>query len=153
MEWLDTHVVYWHWFVLGALLIILEAFAPGFIFLWFGISAAVIALLASYFDLTFTAQLLIWSALSLFSIFFMRMYIRKKDSLDYNRGNAEKELISQIGIVIVTNVGKDFGVLRFPSPVFGEDQWEFECEDDLDAGDKVIVTAILDNRLTVHKHD
>jgi hypothetical protein len=36
---------YWHWWVLAVALLILEAFAPGFVFLWLGISAGVVGLL------------------------------------------------------------------------------------------------------------
>ncbi len=33
------HPVFWHWFALGAILLILEVLAPGVIFLWLGIAA------------------------------------------------------------------------------------------------------------------
>lgn len=39
-------IVYWHWWVFGLGMLILEAFMPGAIFLWMGISAAVVGLLA-----------------------------------------------------------------------------------------------------------
>jgi membrane protein implicated in regulation of membrane protease activity len=38
-------IVYWHWWVFGLGMLILEAFMPGAIFLWMGISAAVVGLL------------------------------------------------------------------------------------------------------------
>jgi len=36
-------LTYWHWFILAALLIILEVFAPGAFMLWIGIAAGVVA--------------------------------------------------------------------------------------------------------------
>jgi len=31
-------VTFWHWWILGIALIIFEVFAPGAIFLWYGVS-------------------------------------------------------------------------------------------------------------------
>ncbi|MGH8562268.1 MAG: NfeD family protein [Nevskiales bacterium] len=39
-------IVYWHWWVFGLGMLILEAFFPGAIFLWMGLSAAVVGLAA-----------------------------------------------------------------------------------------------------------
>ena len=39
-------IVYWHWWVFGLAMLILEAFFPGAIFLWMAISAAVVGLVA-----------------------------------------------------------------------------------------------------------
>jgi membrane protein implicated in regulation of membrane protease activity len=36
-----THLVYWHWFILGVALMIAEALAPGSFLIWFGLSALV----------------------------------------------------------------------------------------------------------------
>jgi hypothetical protein len=78
--------------------------------------------------------------------------VTKKRSLSLDKQDAEQALMSQIGMVTSTNAGKPVGSLRFPSPVFGDDQWEFECCDELEAGDKVIVTGLAESRLIVEKH-
>ena len=33
---------FWHWWALGGLLVIVEAFAPGYMFLWFGAAAGLV---------------------------------------------------------------------------------------------------------------
>ena len=35
-------VEYWHWWALGGALAIIEAFVPGFVFLWLGIAAGLV---------------------------------------------------------------------------------------------------------------
>lgn len=45
MDALMQEIVYWHWWVLGLLLLILEVFAPGVVFLWLGLAAGVVGLL------------------------------------------------------------------------------------------------------------
>ena len=43
MEWLQL-AEYWHWWVLGVVLVILEVFSPGVFFLWLGIAAGLVAI-------------------------------------------------------------------------------------------------------------
>lgn len=152
MEWLNTHIEYWHWFVLGAVLIITEVFVPGFVFLWFGISAIVIAILSKYVVISFTMQLLLWAVLSVAAFFVLKKLLAKDEHQKLSTPAAREALISQVGLVISANAGKPQGTLRFPSPVFGTDQWTFECDDDLDVGEKVIVKDICENALIVNKY-
>ena len=152
MEWLNTHIEYWHWFVLGAVLIITEVFVPGFVFLWFGISAIVIAILSKYVVMSFTMQLLLWAVLSVVAFFALKKLVAKNEHQKLSTPAAREALISQVGLVISANTGKPQGTLRFPSPVFGTDQWAFECDDELDVGEKVIVNDICENALMVNKY-
>ena len=36
MDWLNSSIEYWHWMVLGLLLVASEVFVPSFVMLWFG---------------------------------------------------------------------------------------------------------------------
>lgn len=152
MEWLNTYIDYWHWFVLGAVLIIAEVFVPGFIFMWFGISAIIIAILSKYVVMSFTIQLLLWAVLSVVAFFVLKKLVAKNEHQKLGTPAARDALISQVGLVISANAGKPLGTLRFPSPVFGTDQWTFECDDELDIGEKVIVKDICENALIVNKY-
>ena len=68
-------VEFWHWWVLGGALVILEAFAPGFVFLWLGIAAGVVGLaLLAWPSLALELQLLAFAALSLASVFAWRWW-------------------------------------------------------------------------------
>jgi inner membrane protein len=67
-------VLWWHWLVLGLLLVLAEmAVAGGFYFIFFGAAAIVVGLLAS-FDLAgpFGLQLLLFSVLSVGSLLLFR---------------------------------------------------------------------------------
>jgi membrane protein implicated in regulation of membrane protease activity len=62
-------LVFWHWWALGGLLVIVEAFAPGFMFLWLGIAAGLVGLvLVVWPGLGFGAQLLTYAGLSISSV-------------------------------------------------------------------------------------
>jgi membrane protein implicated in regulation of membrane protease activity len=57
-------MAYWHWWALGGLLVIVEAFAPGFMFLWFGAAAGLVGLLLVIWPgLGLSFQLLMYAAL------------------------------------------------------------------------------------------
>lgn len=69
---------FWHWFILGALLIILEVFAPGAFFLWMGVAAGVVGLILWISpDVGWEMQLLIFAVISVVSIALWRMRLNK----------------------------------------------------------------------------
>ena len=72
---------YWHWWILAAVLVIFEVFAPGAFFLWLGIAAAVVgALVYLSPTLAWEYQLLAFSVLSVVSIVLWRRFFRTKAS-------------------------------------------------------------------------
>ena len=62
----------WNWFILGALLLILEVLAPGTFMLWFGLSAVTIGLISLAVVWPWQAQLVAFSLLSIGSILLYR---------------------------------------------------------------------------------
>jgi hypothetical protein len=76
-------IVYWHWWVLGLGMLILEAFMPGAIFLWMGISAAVVGLLLWLVPgLGWEWQFLIFALLSVISVVAWKKYRPKPVETD-----------------------------------------------------------------------
>jgi inner membrane protein len=85
---------FWHWWALGGLLVIVEPFAPGFMFLWLGIAAGLAGLvLAIWPGLGLGAQLLIYTALSVLSVigwtWFQRLRPAATDHPNLNRRGSE----------------------------------------------------------------
>ena len=71
-------LTYWHWWILGAVLIMIEIFAPEAFFLWMGIACGLVGfilLLAP--ELGWQYQLMVFSIFSLVSIAAWRLYLRK----------------------------------------------------------------------------
>jgi len=76
MEWLQE-ASYWHWWVLGVLLIILEILSPAIFFLWMGISAGVVGLLVLLIPtLGWETQILLFATFSVASIVVWRHYLK-----------------------------------------------------------------------------
>ena len=77
MEWLDN-AIYWHWWVLGVVLIILEIFSPAAFFLWMGISAGVVGLVLLLFPgISWEYQVLIFALFSVISIVAWRFVLKR----------------------------------------------------------------------------
>lgn len=144
MEW----VAYWHWLVLGLVLVALEIFTAGFVLLWLGLSALVVGLLSFLFDLGFSTELLIWAALSVVELILWFRFIQPRFHDKTLSGMSREAIIGQVGLVIQANVGER-GRLRFSMPLLGNDEWSFICEENLRIGDRVSVTDVSGNTLVV----
>ena len=60
---------FWHWLVLGVVLLILEVFAPTVFFMWLAIAAGIVGLVLALFpDLGWQMQLVLFAVLSVISV-------------------------------------------------------------------------------------
>jgi hypothetical protein len=137
MEYLDQ-IEFWHWWVAAVVLIVIEALAPGAIFLWLGVSAAVVGvvlLLAP--DLAWEYQVLIFAVLSVALVIGWRVYHRghptETDLPTLNRRGEQyigRKLT--LDVAIVNNVGK---------VKLDDTNWKIEG-DDLPAGARIEVVGV-----------
>jgi inner membrane protein len=85
---------FWHWWALGGLLVIVEAFAPGYMFLWYGAAAGLVGLvLVIWPGLGLDVQLLLYACLLVLCTVGWRWYQRGRpvvsDHPDLNRRGAQ----------------------------------------------------------------
>jgi membrane protein implicated in regulation of membrane protease activity len=93
-------ILWWHWLVLGLLLLVAEmAASGGFYFIFFGVAAVLIGLLASA-DMAgpFWAQLLMFSVLSLATLALFRARLLRWLQLDLQMPEVDS-LMGEIGVV------------------------------------------------------
>lgn len=140
-------LTYWHWWILGVVLIVLEVFAPGTFFLWMGISSGlvgVILLLAP--ELGWQYQFMMFSIFSIVSIAAWRLYLRKyptkTDRPTLNR-RGEQYIGRQFTLEhpIVNSLGKIH---------VDDSTWKIRGED-CDIGARVQVTGVEGTILLVEK--
>ncbi|MCB1850751.1 MAG: NfeD family protein [Chromatiales bacterium] len=137
MEWLES-AAYWHWWVLGVVLIILEAFSPGVFFLWMGVAAGVVGLVVMLFPaLGWEYQLLLFALVSVASVVLWRLL------LDRHPTETDRPLLNRRGeqyigrrftldLPIVNGLGK----IRVDDTT-----WKIEGED-CAAGTQVTVVGV-----------
>lgn len=137
-------LLYWHWWVAGLGLLILEAFMPGAIFLWMGISAFAVGLLAWLMPMDWQVQALLFGVLSIVSFF---LYRRFKPAPVSDRPTLNRRGESYVGRVftlhepIVNGVGKLH---------VDDSQWRITGRD-APAGSQVRVVAIDGTTLQVEQ--
>ncbi len=74
-------VEFWHWWILGVVLFILEMIVPGAFFLWIGMSASVVGviqLICASLNIhsTLEIQLIFFAVFSVCSVFFGKKYLK-----------------------------------------------------------------------------
>lgn len=151
MEWLNEHVLNWHWVVFGMLLIFAEIFAPAFFLLWFGVSAIAVGVLGYLIDMSFTTELLLWGGLSVICLLAWFKWVSPAMRDRTFSGLSRENLLSQTGTVIEFSDHALRGKLRFSAPIAGSDEWMCIGEAGLKAGDRVRVTDVSGNHLIVKK--
>ena len=109
-------IQYWHWLVLGMVLIGFEIFIPSFTVLWFGLGALVVALaLLVSPDLPMGWQLFSWAILSTAFALAWFKYLRPKMTDKTNAGIAREAIVGEMGMVIKAPSDGTRGRVRFLS--------------------------------------
>jgi len=128
---------FWHWWILALALIIAETLLPGTFFLWMGVSALVLGVLAWLIPaMGWETQVMLFAVLSLVAIVGWRMYQRKNpDETDQPSLNRRGEQYIDRVFVLETAIENGFGKVRV-----GDSLWRVKG-DDAAAGTKVRVTA------------
>jgi len=151
---MDFQLLYWHWLVIGMLLIIGEIFVTSFTMFWFGLGGLVVALvLLAAPGTSLTWQLLVWAlASAVFTLLWFQL-IRPRMIDRTSAGIAREAIIGESGQVIKAPAENRRGVVRFTTPLLGSDEWPFICEDTVAPGSRVFVKDISGNTLVVECRD
>jgi len=149
---MDFELAYWHWLVLGIVLMGLEIFIPSFTVFWFGLGALVVGLvLLVSSDMGFTGQVLIWTLSSIgFTVLWFK-YFKPRMVDKTTAGIAREAAIGESGQVIKVPSENARGKVRFASPLLGDDEWDFISESRVQLGDRVHIKEISGNTLIVVK--
>jgi membrane protein implicated in regulation of membrane protease activity len=132
------NIEFWHWWIAAALLLVLEMFAPGTIFLWLGVSAVVVGLLFWIIPgMSWEIQIVIFSILSVVSVIAWRAYLKKNpiqtdQPILNRRGHQYVGRVFTLTEPIVNGVGKI---------KVNDTMWKVRCDDAVE-GSQVRVTGV-----------
>lgn len=148
---MGIQLLYWHWLVLGMLLVAGEIFIPSFTILWFGLGAFLVGLLLLVANLSFAWQILLWTVFSVaFTVLWFK-YFKPKMVDRTTAGTTRDAAIGESGQVIKVPTEHSRGKVRFTTAVLGDDEWDFICEAEVSLGDRVFIKEISGNTLIVVK--
>lgn len=133
-----SQIEFWHWGVVGLVLLILEVMVSGFFLIWLGVAALVVALLMIFVTMSWPVQLTIWAVLSMADLFAWRMWRKSHppksaDSTLNRRGEQYIGRRFTLEEPIVNGVGK----VKVDDSI-----WKVECDQDLAAGTAITVTTV-----------
>ncbi len=148
VEFLSTNLVWWHWIVLGLILVVSEIFAPLFIVIWFGLSAIIIGLLDLVFNTSFMTELFLWTILSV--VFLTLWFMFFKDKTISKSGQSDFTLGTQ-GIVIQNIEANQKGKVRFDTPVLGSSEWFAVSDEEIEVGASIHIVDVKGQLLKVKK--
>ena len=137
LTWLEE-ATYWGWWIFGILLILLEIAAPGAVFMWMAIAAAIVGGVVFFApELSWQYQFLIFAVLSVSSILITRRYL-KTNPIETDRPSLNKRGSQYIGRVftLAEPIVDGRGRLHVDDTM-----WKIEGPD-LAIGEKVRVAAV-----------
>jgi hypothetical protein len=143
----------WHWIVFGVVLIISEVFLASFFIVWFGVAAVAVGMFLYIVPgVDPMWQVFLWAIVSSLLAIGWFKYFKPRAGFNDNSQITQQDIQGEVGIVLTAPIGEKKGRLRFPAPVLGVDEWEIQCDSELEIGDRVEVIDITNNVLLVKKH-
>ena len=142
-------IVFWHWWAAAVVLLILEIFAPGAVFLWLALAAGVMGLvLWAIPTMGWEAQLLVFAILSMASFFLGRLWL-KRNPIKTDLPNLNRRGEQYVGRVFTLDepVVNGFGKIRVDDSI-----WKIRGED-CESGSRVRVISVDGTTLVVDAAD
>lgn len=148
IDFLNEIVLWWHWIVLGILLIILELAVGTFFILGLGIAAIIVGVIALIINLSFASSFGIWIFFSILAIIVWFKYY--KETTISTSGQSNK------GFDTMGTVSQDIkaggrGKVVFDSPVLGNTTWDATSKNDIKIGSRIYIAEINGQLMVVEE--
>jgi membrane protein implicated in regulation of membrane protease activity len=141
---LAQNMLWWHWWILAAVLAALETFMPGAVAIWFAASAFVIGALLLVVPIPWQLQIVLFGVLGLVALFVWRRY-KRADSEHSDQPLLNQRAAQHIGqvLTLVEPVVNGFGKAGV-----GDSVWRVSGPE-LPVGARVRVSAVEGSTLVV----
>jgi membrane protein implicated in regulation of membrane protease activity len=140
MELLNQSIVWWHWIILGLVLIITEMSTGTFISLGLGIAALAVGLIDWIIPMEFVYQLGLWI---IFSIVFVTLLFRRlKREPTVSQSGQSTYRLDTLGTVTSVIQPHKRGKVTFDSPVLGNTDWHATSNVKLEIGARIKIIEV-----------
>jgi len=147
----EMQFLWWHWVVLGIVLLLLELAVPAFFLVWFGLGALIVGVaLLAVPALSFAWQVLVWIVCSL-AFIWLWFKVFKPGLYKTRAGMSKGAVVGEIGLVIRDIRPFEKGQIRFQKPVLGDEVWESIADEEIKTGERVKVLDVEGNILKVRR--
>lgn len=136
----------WNWLILAVLLFVLEFILPGVHFLWFGVAAVIVGILAWATGMSWPFQVIAFGIIAVLTVFWVRRYVRS-DAVTSDLPDLNERGQQYIGrsLVVEQAIQNGRGKVRV-----GNSVWQAEGPD-APVGARVKVTATRGTVLVVER--
>ena len=144
-------LAWWHWVVLGIVLMLGELAIPAFFIIWFGLGGVFVGLVMLLAPgLSLTVQILLWTAASVaLTVLWFRVF--RSDQHKTRVGQTSGSAIGEIGLLTQAVAPYEPGQVRFQKPVLGAEQWVCRADAQIAAGERVKVISVEGSYVQVAK--
>lgn len=139
LAFLNEFVLWWHWIIVGILLLIAEMMVGTFFMLGLGVAAIVTGLIDMLFVTTFSIELLLWIVFSLLAIVAWFRWVKEPRKTDSGQSNYR---LDTLGIVQEDIAPHSRGKVTFDTPVLGNTSWHATAKIDIAKGIRVKIVQI-----------
>ncbi len=145
---LNESILWWHWVVAGLLLLILEINTGTFILLGLGVAAVSVGLLDYIYPITFTYEVLIWTALSAGYLMAWKKWMAQQNVSDTGQSNYNLDMLGTVTQAIEPHKK---GKVHFDVPVLGQTEWIAIADQPIEKGERVKIVEIIGQLIKVAK--
>jgi len=140
-------IEFWYWWVAAAAFLVIEILLPGIFFLWLGVAAGIVGIVALVIpSMTWPYQIMIFAVLSVGAVLLARVYLKKRP-VESDQPALNRRGEQYVGRVFTLSDPIENGRGRAK---IGDSAWSVEG-DDLPAGTKVKVVGVDGIVLQVEK--
>jgi len=139
IDFLMTNMLWWHWIILGLVLIVSEIAMPLFVIIWFGLSAIIVGFIDLIFSTTFTQELTIWMILSVVLLILWFKFFKEKSITQSGQSDFR---FKTKGLVTEDIPVGERGKVRFEAPVLGSSEWHAISDENLKVGTTIRIVDV-----------
>lgn len=140
--------VWWHWLVIGLILVGAELLVPAFYLIWFGLGALILGVVMLVVPLSMTAQLFGWTLASTAMVLFWFRYLKPRTMTQAGQADA---IVGEIGLLTRAVAPYERGEVRFQKPLAGAEVWPCIADEAIAAGTRVRVSSVEGNIFKITK--
>jgi membrane protein implicated in regulation of membrane protease activity len=144
-------IEWWHWAVLGIVLITTELALPTMVLIWFGIGALFVAAIhAAAPALGLTLEIAVWIVCSVVS---MALWFKVLEPARHKTliGRASAQIVGEVGMLTSDVAPFQNGKVRFQKPLVGTDLWVCMADEAIKSGARVKVVSVEGSVLKITK--
>ena len=145
---LNETVLWWHWIVIGFILLILEMNTGTFVMLGLGVAAIVVGVLDLTIHTTFTTEVITWTSLSVLSLWAWKKWMKTPHVSDTGQSD---HTLDTIGTVTQNIHPHKRGEVTFDTPVLGNTSWHATSTEELSEGTRIKIVEINGQFIAVKK--